>query len=93
MTAVTAHFGSEALEVQVLSVSCVCACTMCLRTCARLKFFFFIAKLIGFVKLESSGAALGEEQQLKKLSRLKVTSSKIKLSQTTEVPLIPLCSD
>lgn len=37
MTAVTAHFGSEALEVQVLSVSCVCACTMCLRTCARLK--------------------------------------------------------
>lgn len=37
MTAVTAHFGSEASEVQVLSVSCVCACTMCLRTCARLK--------------------------------------------------------
>lgn len=77
----------------------MCACTMCLRTCARLKkkeirlAKIFIAKLIGFVKLESSGVALGEEQQLKKLSGLKVTTSKIKLSQTTEVPLIPLCSD
>lgn len=70
MTAVTAHFGSEALEVQALSVSCVCACTMCLRTCARLK-KIRLAKILlqSSLVFESSGTALGEEQKLNKLYR------------------------